>query len=98
MRTTLTIDDDLMRALKDVAHREGLPLKQVVNRTLRAGLAGTARPARRPKYRCPTFGLGAPRVPSLDKALALAGALEDERAIGGKTACAATTSWRWPGP
>ena len=80
MRTTLTIDDDLMRELKDAAHREGLPLKQLVNRALRRGLramdkSGTTRP-----YRCPTFSMGVPSPGTidLDKALAIAGELEDE--------------------
>jgi len=31
MRTTLAIDDDLLRQLKDRAHRTGQPLKKVVN-------------------------------------------------------------------
>jgi hypothetical protein len=78
VRTTLTIDDDLMRQLKDVAHREGLPLKQVVNRTLRAGLADAQPSPRRRRYRCPTHSLGTMRVPSLEKALSVASALEDE--------------------
>jgi hypothetical protein len=77
MRTTLTIDDDLMRELKEVAHREGVPLKLVVNRALRLGLAGAAKPKRR-RYRCPTYSMGPARIPSLDKAMAVAAALEDE--------------------
>jgi hypothetical protein len=38
MRTTLTIDDAIARALKDPAHRSDKPFNQVVNETLRAGL------------------------------------------------------------
>ena len=78
VRTTLTIDAELMRELKEIAHREGLPLKQVVNRALRLGLAGAAKSQRRRRYRSPTYALGALRIPTLDKALAIAGALEDE--------------------
>ncbi len=83
MRTTLTLDDDVARHLRDEARRRGRPLKQVVNDTLRAGLAaGRARPARR--YRLSPVSLGGV-VPGidLDKALRLAEALEDE-AIGRK--------------
>ena len=50
MRTTLTIDDHLARALKERAHRSGKPFKQIVNETLRAGLAtyyGTSAKAER---------------------------------------------------
>lgn len=38
MRTTLTVDDDLMSLLKERARRRGVPFKAVVNETLRSGL------------------------------------------------------------
>lgn len=47
MRTTLTIDDDLAGILKRRARELGLPLKDVVNRALRAGLGEEAKPRRR---------------------------------------------------
>ena len=78
MRTTLTVDDRIAKALKALAHRTGKPFKQVVNETLQAGLA--ARSAPRPKpYRLKPVSLGG--VASgvdLDKALRLAAALEDD--------------------
>jgi hypothetical protein len=37
VRTTLTIDDDVMRLLEQEARQSGLPFKQVVNRRLRLG-------------------------------------------------------------
>lgn len=78
MRTTLTIDDQIMAELKERAHRENVPLKQVVNQVLRRGLqAGGPRHPRKP-FRAKTFAMGQPLVPSLDKSLALAAALEDE--------------------
>lgn len=77
MRTTLTIDDQLLAELKERAHRDGVPLKQVVNQILRRGLdaPGTAK---RRRYRARTFSMGEPFVPDLDKSLAIAAALEDE--------------------
>lgn len=78
MRTTLTIDDDLLAALKERAFQEGVPLKQMVNQTLRRGLDAQTRPTRRKPYRAATFALGQPLLPSLDKSLAIASALEDE--------------------
>ena len=39
MRTTLTIDDDLANSLKEQARLNNVPLKQVVNETLRRGLS-----------------------------------------------------------
>ena len=81
MRTTLTIDDALLRQLRQKALDTGKPFKQVVNETLRAGLSETA-PLRRAPYRCPTYSIGA-LAPGLDltKANQLAAALEDELLI-----------------
>lgn len=78
MRTTLTLDDALIAELKRRAHESGRSFKAVVNETLRAGLEQAGgRPASRP-YRLPAARLGSPRPGiDLDKALALAGALED---------------------
>jgi hypothetical protein len=80
VRTTLTIDDGLAAELKEVAHREGLPFKRVVNRALRAGLEHLARSPRRRPYRAPTFAMGVPQVP-LDKALAIAASLADRELV-----------------
>jgi hypothetical protein len=81
MRTTLTIDDGLLRQLRQKALDSGKPFKQVVNETLRAGLDRSSSPARAP-YRCPAFSTGQPCWPvNLDKALALAAALEDQELI-----------------
>lgn len=49
MRTTLTLDDDVMRLVEEAVHRERRPLKQVVNDALRRGLA--PRVARGEPYR-----------------------------------------------
>lgn len=78
MRTTLTIDDQLMAELKERAHRQNLPLKQVVNQVLRRGLEADTQGAARKPFRAKTFAMGQPLVPSLDKSLAIAAALEDE--------------------
>lgn len=78
MRTTLTLDDRIVRDLKKLAHQTGKPFKQVVNETLQAGLGAQASP--KPKrYRLKPVSLGGvlPGI-NLNKALALASALEDE--------------------
>lgn len=83
MRTTLTIDDQLVAALKETALRSGKPFKQVANEALRAGLRELSRPTARP-YRLQPASMGQAHVGiDLDKALHLAAALEDE-AIGRK--------------
>jgi hypothetical protein len=81
MRTTLTIDDGLLRQLRQKALDSGKPFKQVVNETLRAGLHQPLNPAREP-YRCPTFSIGA-LTPGVDfsKATLLAAQLEDDALI-----------------
>ena len=81
MRTTLTIDDGLLRQLRQKALDSGKPFKQVVNETLRAGLAQPAPRPRQP-YRCPTFSVGAlaPGV-DLSKATLLAAQLDDDALI-----------------
>lgn len=78
MRTTLTLDDRLATALKKRAAETGKTFKQIVNETLRAGLERSgAAPAARP-YRVKPVALGQARSDvDLDKALSLAGELED---------------------
>ena len=78
MRTTLTIDDQLFAELKERAHRHNVPLKQMVNQVLRRGLEVDANPQPRKPYRGKTFSMGQPLIPSLDKSLAIAAALDDE--------------------
>src|SRR5262245_3182114 len=78
MRTTLTIDDDLAGLLKQRAREQGVPFKEAVNRTIRAGLGESAK-ARRgdaPKTMPHSFGFR-PGI-DLDKLGQLADELEAE--------------------
>jgi 3-methyladenine DNA glycosylase Tag len=82
MRTTLTIDDQLVRALKEAAHKSNKSFKEVVNETLRAGLAAKTIPSKTRSYRLKTFNMGQVAGDfNLDKALQLADALEDEELV-----------------
>ncbi len=75
MRTTITLDPDVERLLKDAMHQQDLSLKQVVNDALRTALQPAPHaPAQR--YVPPVFYSGRPLV-DLIKANALAGELED---------------------
>jgi hypothetical protein len=78
MRTTLTIDDDLAGLLKQRARELGVPFKEVVNRTIRAGLGEAAKTCRgaSPKTVPHSFGFR-PGV-DLDKLGQLADELEAE--------------------
>ena len=51
MRTTLTLDDDLARELRDLARRKGESFKEVVNSTLRKGLDGEKAVAGLPRFK-----------------------------------------------
>lgn len=57
VRTTLVIDDALLRRAKELAARRGLTLSALVERALRDELreGGSAR-ERAPRYRMQTFG------------------------------------------
>jgi len=48
MRTTLTLDDDLAGLLKRRAIELGIPFKEAVNRTIRAGLGEAVSPPHHP--------------------------------------------------
>ena len=79
MRTTLTIDDEIVKQLKSVAYHSGKSFKDTVNETLRVGLnARESKPQAKP-YKLTPAALGGvmPGI-DLDKALQLAAALEDE--------------------
>jgi hypothetical protein len=80
MRTTVDLDPDLLRRLRDEAHRRRVSFKDLLNRVLRRGLESPARGKSHARaYRCPTFRLGQPAASlDLDRALAVAAALEDE--------------------
>ena len=79
MRTTLTIDDSTAKKLKQIAHDTGKSYKQVVNETLRRGLAAAKVREPMSTYRLKPSSMGGLAADyNLDKALALADHLEDE--------------------
>jgi plasmid stability protein len=58
MRTTLTLDDDVAAKLKTEASRAGRPFKEIVNETLRAGLASRRSASRRQAFTVAARDLG----------------------------------------
>ncbi|HTW41193.1 MAG TPA: CopG family transcriptional regulator [Solirubrobacteraceae bacterium] len=79
MRTTVTLDPDVEAKLRAVMRERGVSFKAAINDAVRAGLGGTI-PAARP-YRMPTAPLGVRPGVNLDKALMLAGEMEDEETL-----------------
>ena len=67
MRTTLTLDDDVVALLEKARRAKGLSFKQIVNEALRSGLK-EATPAgqRRPEFKTRTADLGRCLIGSLD--------------------------------
>lgn len=78
MRTTVTLEPDVMVEIKRVMGERDLSFKQAVNDLIRRGLQ--TRPDPEP-YRVPTFRSAVRPGVDLDKALALAGTLEDDEAV-----------------
>ena len=80
MRTTLTLDPDVVRLIEEEMHRVRRPLKQVVNDALRRGLTSATR-APRKRYRVRPHV--ARLLPGLERGRlnALADELEDAAAL-----------------
>jgi hypothetical protein len=76
MRTTVTLDEDVAAKLKRLARDRGVSFKEALNATVRRGFErGDAKP--RPYRLPPPQRLQARPGVNLDKALQLAGELED---------------------
>ena len=58
MRTTLTLDDDVLDRARSLATELGTPFRQVVNEAMRAGLADLERPAKSRPYRTRPHDMG----------------------------------------
>jgi hypothetical protein len=75
MRTTVTLDADVEAKLRATMRERGVSFKAAINDAIRSGLGDSVLPAKR--YRMPTAPLGVRPGVNLDKALALAGEMED---------------------
>lgn len=80
MRTTVTLDPDVRRMLEDVVNEHGISFKQAINEAVRQGLA-RARSRQKRRFVQKTYSLGAGRQLRWDKALAIAGTIEDEEIV-----------------
>lgn len=74
MRTTITLDPDVVALVQKLMRERDLTFKEAVNSALRAGLTAKRR---RTTFRTPTFTMGRPVVP-LDHALRIADDLADD--------------------
>jgi hypothetical protein len=79
MRTTVTLDPDVAAKLKETARDSGISFKEALNTTVRRGFERSKEKV--PPYRVRTQDLGVRPGVNLDKALQLAGELEDAEII-----------------
>jgi hypothetical protein len=79
MRTTVTLDPDVVTALRQVVRERGVSFKEALNSAARAGLSA-GRQAATP-YRTPTRSFGLRPGVSLDKTLQLSADLEDAEIV-----------------
>ena len=79
MRTTVTLDADVVAKLKAAARQQGISFKQALNQAIRAGLGPARRSPRH--FTRPTQPMSLRAPVNLDKALLLATALEDEELV-----------------
>jgi hypothetical protein len=79
VRTTVTLDPDVAKAIDERMRERGTGFKATVNELLRSGLRADA-PAT-VAYEIPVFDSAIRPGVDLDKALALAAAMEDEELL-----------------
>jgi hypothetical protein len=74
----VTLDEDVAQQIRQRMRERGAGFKEVLNELLRRGLQSSEDPA---AYSTPTFAMQVRPEIDLTKALALAGAMEDEEAL-----------------
>src|SRR5258706_13028563 len=98
MRTTLTLEPDLAKKLKDLAHRRGQSFKQTLNEVVRRGLAAPGQQPQHSRYTVEPHRGGF--RPGIDpgKLNQLVDELEVENFIEGvgRGSCRTSTSWAMP--
>jgi len=78
MRTTISIDDDVLERARSTAARIGVPFKTVINEALRAGLGKVALPPRTLSYKTESRKMGLRQGRNLDNIQDLLAQIEGE--------------------
>ncbi|MDQ7784900.1 MAG: DUF2191 domain-containing protein [Desulfomonilaceae bacterium] len=78
MRTTLTIDDDVIERARAVAAKLGRPFRTIVNEALRAGLDHVEQPAKQRPYKTRPHAMGLRPGRNLDNIQELLAQVEGE--------------------
>ena len=78
MRTTLSIDDDVLDRAKAVAAKLRRPVRSVINEALRAGLDQVEQPTRQRRYRTDPHAMGLRSGRNIDNIQELRAQIEGE--------------------
>jgi predicted transcriptional regulator len=78
MRTTISIDDDVMERARIIATELQKPFKVIINEALRAGLDQVARPAKQRAYKTEPHAMGLRAGRNLDNIQELLAQVEGE--------------------
>jgi hypothetical protein len=78
MRTTLSLDEDVLQKARTVASQLRVPFKTVVNEALRVGLTEVEKPAKQRPYRTVPHDMGLRSGLNLDNVQALLAQVEGE--------------------
>jgi hypothetical protein len=78
MRTTLSIDDDMLERARTLAAKLGTPIRAVVNEALRIGLDGVEQPAAQRPYETKPHAMGLRQGRNLDNIQGLLAQIEGE--------------------
>jgi len=78
MRTTISIDDDVLERARSAAARMGVPFRTVINEALRAGLDKAELPPKTRPYKTGSHKMGLRRGRNLDNIQDLLAQIEGE--------------------
>jgi len=78
MRTTLSIDDDVIERARAIAAKLNTPFKTVVNEALRVGLDQVEKPAKQRRYKTKPHQMGLKHGRNLDNIQELLAQIEGE--------------------
>ena len=77
MRTTLTLDDDVAKAIETLRRESGASLKEIVNEAIRRGLEPPEQPSRKP-FRTASASPGRCLIASVDDIADVLATIEGE--------------------
>ncbi len=78
MRTTISIDDDVMERARAVADKLGTPFKTIINEALRNGLDQVEKPAKQRGYKTKPHKMGLRAGRNIDNIQELMAQIEGE--------------------